>query len=123
LNFIFFCALGLFISSCNNSQSGNLTAAQIATFDSCLNDCAAKEQACWDEFNKCKGIAATEEQAALATCSHLPPNNQAECKNEAITAYIKKVEQCEENLKLCLGQLSKCREACGEQFRKLPDTQ
>ena len=121
LNYIFLCFVSLFIFSCN-PRTGDSTKIDIAAFDSCLNDCANKEKACWDEYDRCKGQAATEEQAALNTCSHLPPPNVFECRSQAVSNYRDKVDQCEKKLRACLEELKNCRKGCGDQYTKLPDT-
>ncbi len=102
--------------SCNNSQSGSKAKLNIAKLNSCLSDCAAKEKACWDEYEKCKSKAYAEEQTALNVCNHLPPANQWVCKSKAVGDCRAKIEQCERNLKACLGSLSSCREACVSQL-------
>jgi hypothetical protein len=121
-NLIFLCLTALFISSCNNQHPNDKTKDAIVAFDNCSRDCDNKEKMCWDEYDKCKGQAATEEQTALDICSHLLKANQFECKSQAISNYRDKVEQCERKLRICLGEIRNCREACGNQLRKLPDT-
>jgi hypothetical protein len=121
LNLIFICLTTLFIFSCKNSSPVDKTKSALTDYKNCLKDCDQKEKVCWDEFDKCKGQAASEEQTALTICSHVPPANQAECKNKAVSDYRDKIEQCERKLRICLGEIRKCRDACGS--TKLPDTQ
>jgi hypothetical protein len=112
----------LFIFSCNNSQSSDKLKNAVANFRNCSADCDNREKACWDEYNKCMGQAATEEQTALNICSHVPPANRAECRSEAVSAYAGKLEVCQRNLKACLAEVRKCREKCGEELSVPPDT-
>jgi hypothetical protein len=112
----------IYLLSCNNQQPAGNTAFSPVEINKCLLNCAAKEIACWDEYDKCKGRAKAEEQAALNTCSHLPKQNQSECKSDALSDYLEKLEQCEKNLRACLGQLKNCRADCSGQWTKLPDT-
>jgi hypothetical protein len=118
---VVFALFSISFFSCNNSKTDS-NKPEVVSINNCLLDCAAKEKLCWDEFDKCKGKAAAEEQTALNICSHVPPANKWECKGNAISAYRDKVEQCERNLRTCLAQLTKCRAACN-QLVKQPDTQ
>ena len=119
---LLFCSISFF--SCDNAKPypNNNEKFEIATLNSCLLNCAAKEKICWDEYDKCKGKAAAEEQTALNICNHVTSANQWECKGKALSEYRNKVEQCERNLRACLAELSNCRAACTNQLTKEPDT-
>ena len=102
--------------SCNNSHPESKAKFDTVTVNGCLLNCATKEKACWDEYEKCKSDAIVERNAAMNTCTHLPPANQRECKNEALSEYIAKLDQCEKKLKACLTIFASCRDACINQF-------
>jgi len=123
LNLIFVFLTALFIISCKNSQSYDKLKNAVVNLNNCTRDCDKREAACWDEYNKCVGQASTEEQTALSRCAiHVPPENRIECKNQAISDFLSKKEECQKKLKSCLDEIRKCREACGNQYSLPPDT-
>jgi hypothetical protein len=116
LNLVLFSCILFFAAACKNDTTSEKVKQALLTYNTCLKQCDEKEAACFADYQACLGAADTARAKAGVTCSHVPPANRQACINQAIDKLEAARMECFTKLKLCLGEVTACRKACGATF-------